>query len=124
MLDALRWAWNGIYMITPAGDGGLLLVVRAGDGESFRAAGPVEARDGIIADHARKPAGPARDSTGALARRLAFEQANPGVRWAAPSAMHRAYWVQDGQPQREASPTPDGLISVLVARGLSPGTEP
>lgn len=116
LLAALRRAWDGIYLITRAGDG--LMVIRAGDGESFRAAGPLEARDEILADYARKPAR-SRDSTGALARRLAFERAHPGVSWTAPSAMHRAAWEQDGERHEEASPTVDGLLALLAARGLS-----
>lgn len=113
LLAALRWAWEGTYLITEPGDG--LLVIRCGDGGSFAASDPVEARDAILADYARKPAWPPRD-VGSLDRRLAFERANPGVRWLAPSTLHRAVWLEDGKWRDESSPSADGLLGRLRNR--------
>ena len=53
LVAALRWSWNGIYLVTDTGDG--LLVVRADDGKALTAPDEAAARDAIIADFAKRP---------------------------------------------------------------------
>jgi hypothetical protein len=118
LLAALRWAWDAVYLIDGAADGGLVITRADGYGGSLRAAGPLEARDAILADYARRPVAQA-PAAGALGRRLAFEDANPGAWWIPPSTLHRVMWPgADGRRQEEASPTPDGLLGRLQDRGF------
>ena len=118
LLAALRWAWDGAYMITGHSEGGLL-VIRADGYGSFRAGDPLEARDAIRADHARMPVARPLDE-GALGRRIAFERAHPEVRWGAPTQYHRATWTDAaGEPQEEVALTVDGMLKRLQARGFT-----
>lgn len=117
LLAALRFAWDSLYLMSPHRDGGLL-VTRADGSGSFRAADPVDARDAILIDHARRPM--VRLEEGALQRRLDFERANPGATWTAPSSLHRVTWDDDdGKPQEEAAPSVDTMLRRLQDRGLT-----
>jgi hypothetical protein len=112
----LRFAWDGIYLLAEHPKGGLL-VTRADGYGSFRAGDPLEARDMIVADHARKPMAPI--AAGVLQQRLAFERAHPEVEWTAPSYQHRATWKDDDGEQEESAPTAALLLSRLQGRGLT-----
>jgi hypothetical protein len=118
LLKALRWAWDGAYMITGHSEGGLLVTRMDGHG-SFRAGDPLEARDAIRADHARLPvARPIEE--GALGRRLAFERAHPEVMWGVPTRYHKAIWTDSADnPQEEVALTVDGMLSRLRTRGFT-----
>jgi hypothetical protein len=116
LLAALRWAWDGAYVITPDPAGGLL-VTRADGYGSFRVASPLEARDAIREDHARLPvAWPLK--AGTLGRRLDFERAHPEVTWVTPSAYYRVTWDAEGGPQEEVAVTVDGMLGLLRSRGF------
>jgi hypothetical protein len=117
LLAALRWAWDGLYLI--GDDNGKLLIIRADGHGSFRAADPPEARDAIVTDHARRPMQGAVEA-GVLQRRLDFERANPHVTWHVPSLYYRATWSDPAttEPQEEIAVTTDGLLRLLRDRGF------
>ena len=118
LIEALRWNWDGAYLITAHSEGGLL-VTRADGHGSFRVADPLEARDAIRADHARLPVARPVEA-GALDRRIAFERAHPEVTWGVPTRYHRATWTDSaGKLQEEVALTPDGMLKRLRARGFT-----
>ena len=118
LLEALRFAWDGAYMITAHSEGGLLVIRTDGHG-SFRVADALEAREEIRADHARLPVARPLEA-GALDRRIAFERAHPEVTWGVPIRYHRATWTDKaGNPQEEVALTPDGMLKRLRARGFT-----
>jgi hypothetical protein len=107
-LAPLQCAWDGIYLIR-AHSGGGLLVTRADGGELFPSGDPVDARDAIISDHARRPM-VKLEATRALGQRLAFQRAHPEAKW----------WTDaSGRPQEESAPTVDLLLGCLRDRGLT-----
>ena len=118
LLAALRWNWDGAYLITGHCEG-VVLVIRADGHGSFRAADPLEARDAIRVDHARLPVARPLEA-GALERRIAFERAHPEVRWGVPTQYHRATWTDNiGEPQEEVALNVDSLLKRLRRRGFT-----
>jgi len=118
LLAGLRWAWDGFYLITEASSSDGLIISRSDGHGTFRAGDPLEARDLIIADFARRPV-PVLLDTGALQRRLEFERAHPQVKWTVPSMYHKAHWTDDdGKPQVATGPTADALLRRLRERGF------
>jgi hypothetical protein len=117
LLAGLRFAWDGLYLISGHPAGGLL-VTRADGYGSFRAGDALEARDMIAADHARKPM--ARMEAGVLQQRIDFQRAHPEVEWTAPSYSHKATWKDSGGvAQEESAPTAGLLLRRLRDRGMA-----
>lgn len=117
LLAALRFAWDGIYMVTVHPLGGLL-VTRADGGGSWRAGDVLDARDAIITDHGRRPM--AALEAGTLGRRVDFERNNPAVKWTAPSCYHKATWAgPGGEVLEEAAPSAGALLRRLKDRGFT-----
>jgi hypothetical protein len=140
LLAALRWAWDGLYLITEATSSRGLIISRSDGNGTFRAADPLEARELITADFARRPVAQ-RHASGALQRRAAFEYAHPDAWWMPPSTLHRVVWrdashddagwharrLDDGSQLHAATPEElNGLISANynarpVPRQFDPG---
>jgi hypothetical protein len=117
LLTALRWAWDGLYVLTGTGSG--IHIARAADGGSWTASDPLSARDEILADYGHRPAWPPR-AAGGLSARIAFEMAHPEVTWSPPSTFHRVTWTSpDGTRQEVASPTSDGALMRLRDHGFT-----
>jgi hypothetical protein len=122
LLAALKWLWDGAYLVTETAHGdrpkGLLIIRADGSSKPFRVADPLEARDAILADYARRPVQQQPLQTGALQRRIEFERTHPEVNWAVPSVFHRAMWTEHGKRQEEAGVSADALLRRLRERGF------
>jgi hypothetical protein len=117
LLEALRWAWDGVYVIAKHSSGELEVARMDGHGV-FRAADVLEARDAIRADYARLPVARPIEK-GALGRRLAFEKAHPEVTWGIPTWYHKATWTDGaGNRHEEVAVTVDGMLKLLRKRGF------